>query len=116
MQIKLEPQFGGNTKKIIETNRKKWPDESAPDIFIAISSINMMGLGSIDIAEKKSMRHAAPAYIYNFGYKSEVKLQGTDYTTGTPHVMDISFKFNNEEPGGGPSFLGQQAGTFYCIS
>ena len=106
LQTKLEPQFGGNTKQIIETYRKSRPDASAPDIFIAISSINMMGLGSIDIAEKKAMQHGAPAYLYNFGYKSEVKLQGTDYTLGTPHAMDISFKFNNEVPGGGPSFFG----------
>jgi para-nitrobenzyl esterase len=106
LQTKLEPDFGVNTKRIIETYRKSRPDVSAPDIFIAISSINMMGLGSIDIAEKKSMQHGAPAYLYNFGYKSEVKLQGTDYTLGTPHAMDISFKFNNEQPGGAPSFFG----------
>jgi para-nitrobenzyl esterase len=45
-------------------------------------------------------------YLYNFGYKSEMKIPGTDYSMGTPHAMDISFKFNNEQPGGGPGFFG----------
>ena len=74
------------------------PNASAPDIFVAISSITMMGLGSIDIAERKVKQNGAPVYLYNFGYKSENKIPGTDYPMGTPHAMDISFKFNNEVP------------------
>ena len=74
------------------------PGASAPEIFVAISSISMMGLGSVDIAEKKAEQGGAPAYLYNFGYKSEKKIPGTDYALGTPHAMDISFKFNNEIP------------------
>ena len=95
---KLEPQYGADTGKIIETYRKARPAASAPDIFVAISSITMMGLGSIDIAEKKVTQKGAPVYLYNFGYKSETKIPGTDYAMGTPHAMDISFKFNNEVP------------------
>ena len=55
----------------------------------------MMGLGSLEIAEKKAAQKAAPVYLYNFGYKSEVKIPGTDYPLGTPHAMDIQFKFYN---------------------
>jgi para-nitrobenzyl esterase len=33
-----------------------------------------------------------------------MKVPGTDYEMGTPHAMDISFKFNNEVPGR-PGFL-----------
>ncbi len=95
---KLEPRFGADTQKIIDTYRKSRPNASAPDIFVAISSVTMMGLGSVDIAEKKSKQNGAPVYLYNFGYKSEKKIPGTDYAMGTPHAMDISFKFNNEIP------------------
>ncbi len=95
---KLEPQYGADTKKIIDTYRKARPEATAPDIFIAVSSITMMGLGSVDIAEKKVKQGGAPVYLYNFGYKSEKKIPGTDYAMGTPHAMDISFKFNNEIP------------------
>ncbi|GAB3030292.1 carboxylesterase/lipase family protein [Spirosoma pulveris] len=95
---KLEPQYGGDTAKIIDTYRKANPNATAPDIFVAISSITMMGLGSVDIAEKKVKQGGAPVYLYNFGYKSEKKIPGSDYAMGTPHAMDISFKFNNEIP------------------
>ena len=96
LQKKLEPQYGTDTKKIIDAYRKSRPDASAPDIYVAIASITMMGLGSVEIAEKKSEQQGAPVYLYNFGYKSEMKVPGTDYAMGTPHAMDISFKFNNE--------------------
>jgi para-nitrobenzyl esterase len=95
---KMKPQFGEDSKTIIETYRKTRPKASAVDIMVAVLSINMMGLGSIDIAEKKTKMNGAPAYVYNFGYKSEVIIPGTDYPLGTPHAMDISFKFNNEVP------------------
>ncbi|KQS27120.1 carboxylesterase/lipase family protein [Dyadobacter sp. Leaf189] len=98
LQKKLEPQYGADTQKIIQTYRKATPDATAPDIFVAISSITMMGLGSIDIVEKKANQNGAPVYLYNFGYKSEKKIPGTEYAMGTPHAMDISFKFNNEIP------------------
>ncbi|MDB5239884.1 MAG: carboxylesterase, partial [Spirosoma sp.] len=98
LQKRLEPQFGEDTPKIIDTYRKARPEATAPDIYIAVSSITMMGLGSVDIAEKKVKQGGAPVYLYNFGYKSEKKIPGTDYAMGTPHAMDISFKFNNEIP------------------
>lgn len=103
LQARLEPQYGSDTKKIIDTYRKSRPNATAPDIFVAISSIMMMGLGSVDIAEKKSTQNGAPVYLYNFGYKSETKIPGTNYEMGTPHAMDISFKFNNEVPPKDPS-------------
>jgi para-nitrobenzyl esterase len=98
LQKKLEPQYGADTSKIIDTYRKANPKASAPDTFVAVSSIAMMGLGSIEIAEKKAKQGGAPVYLYNFGYKSEKKIPGTEYPLGTPHAMDISFKFNNEIP------------------
>ncbi|WP_228845467.1 carboxylesterase/lipase family protein [Phototrophicus methaneseepsis] len=105
LEAQLEPQFGSDTKKIIETYRRTRPQASATDIFVAVSSITMMGLGSIDIAEKKAAQNTAPVYLYHFGYKSEMKVPGTDYAMGTPHAMDITFKFNNETPENDPGFL-----------
>lgn len=111
LKKKLEPRYGEKTDKLIETYRKANPKASAPDIFVAISSIAMMGLGSVTIAEQKVKQGGTPVYLYNFGYKLEKRIPGTDYAMGTPHAMDISFKFNNEIPprdGSGPkeSFFG----------
>ena len=105
LQSKLEPQFGPDAKQIVETYRRTMPNASATDVFVAISSIAMMGLGSVEIAEKKAAQNCAPVYLYYFGYKSEAKIPGTDYALGTPHAMDITFKFNNETPDSGPGFL-----------
>lgn len=105
LPAKLEKQFGADTKKIIDTYRHSMPTASASDIWVAITSINMMGLGSITIAERKVQQKGAPVYLYNFGYKSEAKVPGTDYPFGTPHAMDITFKFNNEVPGMKDGFL-----------
>ena len=41
---------------------------------------------------------AAPVYLYNFGYKSGLKVPNTDFPMGTAHAMDIGFKFNNVRP------------------
>ena len=105
LQAKLESQYGSDTKQIVDTYRRAMPNASAPDIFVAISSITMMGLGSVEIAEKKARQNGAPVYLYNFGYKSEAKIPGTEYALGTPHAMDITFKFNNETPGREAGFL-----------
>ena len=105
LESKLAAQFGPDASKIVETYRKAMPDASASDIFVAIASIMMMGLGSVEIAERKAAQQGAPVYLYHFGYKSELKVPGTDYPVGTPHTMDITFKFNNETPENEPGFL-----------
>lgn len=95
---RLKPQFSEDTQKIIDTYRKTRPEASAVDLLVAIQSINMMGLGSVLIAERKAEQGGAPAYLYNFGYKNENVIPDTDYPMGTPHAMDITFKFYNEQP------------------
>jgi para-nitrobenzyl esterase len=105
LHAKLEAQYGSDTKQIIDTYRRAMPSASAPDVFVAIASITMMGLGSVEIAEKKAAQGGAPVYLYQFGYKSEMTIPGTDYAVGTPHAMDITFKFNNETPHNSPGFL-----------
>ena len=60
------------------------PDAMPSNIFVAISSAALMGLGSIEIAEKKALQGGAPAYLYNFGYKSDDKIKNIDYPLGPP--------------------------------
>lgn len=103
LQTKLEPQYGSKTKKLIDTYRETRPDAPAADIWIAIQSMNIFGYGSVVLAERKAKQNGAPVYLYNLGYKSEVKIPGTDYALGSPHVLDITMKFRNELPGSGPS-------------
>jgi para-nitrobenzyl esterase len=98
LYTKLEPQFGENTWKIVKTYRSSRPNASPSSIFVEIMSVTIMGLGSIEIAEKKTKQNAAPVYLYNFGFKSGLKVPNTDFPMGTAHAMDIGFKFNNVRP------------------
>ena len=97
LRAKLEPRFGVETARIIETYQRSRPSASPTDIFVEVQSVTMMGLGSIEIAQRKALQGGAPVYLYNFGYKSESKVPGTEYPMGTPHAADIAFKFNNVE-------------------
>lgn len=97
----LEPRYGDNTQRIIETYRKSRPDATPANIWVEIMSVNMMGLGSIEIAEKKVRQGGAPAYLYNFVFKNGATFRDTGYPMGTPHAMDINYKFFNVENGGG---------------
>src|SRR6266508_1595677 len=105
LQSILESQYGSDTQQIINTYRPAMPSAPAPNNFVTIASITMMGLGSVEIAEKKAAQHGAPVYLYHFGYKPEMKIPGSEYAVGTPHAMDITFKFNNETPQNSPGFL-----------
>lgn len=114
MLSRLRGQFGEDAEQIVATYRRANPDATPAQLFIAVTSIDMMGLGSIEIAERKVEQQRAPVYLYNFGYKTEMTIPGTDFPMGTPHAMDISFKFNNEVPPlegetPAPSFGGQRS-------
>ena len=106
LETQLSAMYGEDTAEILAVYRAAMPAASPTDLFVAIASINMMGLGSVEIAEKKALQGGAPVYLYQFGYKSEVKIPGTDYALGTPHAMDISFKFLNETLSDLPEELG----------
>lgn len=109
---KFKPEYGEKANKIIETYKSAMPDASPTDIYVAVESIRMMGLGSIEMAERKAAQTGADVYLYYFGYKSEMKLPGTDYAMGTPHAMDIAFKFNNVVPGKPGFFAGERPERF----
>jgi len=98
LRAKLEPRFGADAPRIVDTYRRSRPSASATALYVEIESFTMMGLGSIEIAEKKSAQRGAPAFVYNLGYKSGEKVPGTDFPMGTPHAMDIGLKFNNVTP------------------
>ena len=92
---RLQAEFGRDAQHIMETYQQSRPQASASDIYVAIKSMIFGGIGSIHIAAKKTAQNGAPAFLYNFGYKSEMKIPGTDYALGTCHALDIQFKFAN---------------------
>lgn len=98
LKERLAKDYGQQAEEILKVYQAANPGMSPSEIYIAIQSIMFMGLGSVQIAEKKTEQGGAPAYLYNFGYKSEVKVPGTDYEFGAMHALDIAFKFYNVAP------------------
>ncbi|GET19867.1 carboxylesterase/lipase family protein [Prolixibacter denitrificans] len=92
---RIESILGDKAQLVVDTYREAYPKATPTQLFIAIRSILIMGLGSITIAERKTKQGGAPAYLYNFGYKSDLKVPGTDYEFGSMHALDIPFKFHN---------------------
>jgi para-nitrobenzyl esterase len=99
LESRLERDFGDRAGLILKTYLETNPKSTPGEIYIAIRSITIMGLGSIRIVERKSLQGGAPAYLYNFGYKSNNKIPGTDFEMGSMHAMDIPFKFYNVQSG-----------------
>jgi len=99
LKERLERDYGENADLIRKTYHEANPEKTPGEIYIAIRSITMMGLGSITIAERKAMQGGAPAYLYNFGYKSNAKIPETEFEFGSMHALDIPFKFYNVEEG-----------------
>ena len=75
------------------------PSASAPDLYIAITTARMIGIGAITIAERKYAQHGAPVYMYIFTHESDLIIPGTQHKLGAAHALEIPYKFNNVQPG-----------------
>ena len=49
----------------------------------------------MSIAERKSAQRGAPAYLYVFKHENPALIPGTQHKMGTPHAMEITYKFYN---------------------
>jgi para-nitrobenzyl esterase len=78
---------------LIATYRKDRPNETASDIYFAITTDRMMRLNAITQAERKVQEGRAPAYMYIFAWQTPVlggKLR-------SPHGIELAFVFDNTE-------------------
>lgn len=97
---RLSREFAGNADAIYDAYHKSRPDASPSDLYIAITTARMIGIGAMTIAERKSAQHGAPAYMYIFKHENPALIPGTQHKFGTPHAMEIAYKFNNVRPDG----------------
>jgi para-nitrobenzyl esterase len=94
---RLASEFAGNADAVYDAYHKSRPDASPSDLYIAISTARMIGIGAATIAERKYAQHGAPAYMYIFKHENPALIPGTQHKMGTPHAMEIAYKFNNVE-------------------
>lgn len=98
LKERLAKEFTSNADLIFDTYRKSRPEASPTDLYIAITTARMIGLGAVTIAERKVAQGGAPAYLYIFTYESPALVQGTQHKVGAAHALEIPFKFYKVDP------------------
>jgi para-nitrobenzyl esterase len=100
LKERLAKEIGANADVVFDTYRKSRPDASPTDLYIAITTARMFGIGAITIAERKYAQHGAPVYMYIFTHESESIVPGTQHKVGAAHALEIAYKFYNIQPPG----------------
>jgi para-nitrobenzyl esterase len=98
LQERLQKEFGDKAERVLATYRKSRPNASPADLYVAISTARMIGLGAITIAERKYAQHSAPVYAYIFMHESDMIVPGTQHKLGAAHALEIPYKFDNIQP------------------
>ena len=109
LKERLTKEFEGNADAIFETYHNSRPSASPSDLYIAITTARMIAIGAMTIAERKSAQAGAPAYMYVFKHENPALIPGTQHKMGTPHAMEITYKFYNvPQPAQQSANAGQQ--------
>jgi para-nitrobenzyl esterase len=103
LTLRVQRFLGDLTDPALRAYRKDYPHYSPSDLYMQIWSDYSIGQATIEEAERKAAAQRAPAYLYQFGWRTPVmggKLR-------TLHTLETPFVFNNTEgaqaiTGGGP--------------
>ena len=89
LKERLAKELGTKADAVYGTYRKSRTSASPTDLYIAITSANMFGLGGITIAERKYAQGGAPVFMYLFTHESENTVPGTNHKLGAAHALEI---------------------------
>jgi para-nitrobenzyl esterase len=98
LKERLTKELGAKAETVYGTYRKARPTDSPTDLYVAISSANMIGIGSVTIAERKYAQRGAPVFAYIFTHESDRIVPGTTHKMGAAHALEIRYKFDLVEP------------------
>jgi para-nitrobenzyl esterase len=82
---------GGDPDRVIEAFRKAHPEATPWDLWILIATDHPRGTYSRELAKRKAMQAAAPAFLYRFDWETP---EGGGHMR-SPHTIEIQFVFNN---------------------
>jgi para-nitrobenzyl esterase len=108
LKERLAKELGAKADTVYTTYRKSRPNALPVDVYIAITSATMIGLGAVTIAERKYAQGGAPVFMYVFTHESENLVPGTDHRIGAAHALEIPYKFNlvqPQDPAGGGGMM-----------
>jgi para-nitrobenzyl esterase len=98
LRDRLKARYKENAERVLDVVRRGRPGASPADLMIAITTGQWMWHSAVVMAERKAALKAAPVYMYQFAYESEVPVApGVPYPQKSAHAMEIVFKFNHPE-------------------
>jgi para-nitrobenzyl esterase len=98
LRERLKARFGANAGRVLEVHRRSRPEASPSDLFVAITTGQWFWRSAVVLAERKAALRAAPVFMYEFAYESEVPVApGVSYLMRAAHAMEIAFKFDHPE-------------------
>jgi para-nitrobenzyl esterase len=100
LKERLTKEHGADAEIVFNTYRKSRRDASPADLYIAITSARMIGIGAVTIAERKYAQGGAPVYMYIFTHESDAIVPGTNHKVGAAHALEIPYKFYNIQRSG----------------
>jgi para-nitrobenzyl esterase len=103
LKERLAKELGDKADPVYAAYRRSRPNASPTDLYIAIGSASMFGIGSVAIAERKHRQGGAPVFAYIFTHGSDRIIPGTSHRLGAAHAYEIRYKFNLVEPEAPPS-------------
>ncbi len=89
-------RFGDAAQRILAVYRQSMPGNTPVERAIAIETALGMGNDTVALADRKSLQ-PAPVYRYRDDYRSNVPIEGTDWTLRACHASDIAVVFDNYE-------------------
>ncbi len=98
LKERLAKELPTGADLVFDTYRKSRPGASPADLYIAITTARMIGMGAVTIAERKLAQGGAPVYMYIFTYESQALVPGTQHKVGAAHALEIPFKFYRVDP------------------
>ncbi len=89
-------RLGDATASVLACYRRTMPDATPVARAIAIETATFMGNNTVLLADRKSQQ-PAPVYRYRYDFRSNVPVEGTDWTLRACHASDIAVAFYNYE-------------------
>jgi para-nitrobenzyl esterase len=86
LKERIDREFGDKADAMLAAYRKSRPEASPTDLYIAITTPRLIGIGAITIAERKYAQHGSPVYMYIFTHESNNLVPGA----GDCNAADLS--------------------------
>ena len=96
LKTRVAKVAGGETDAVIDLYRRLHPGMNPSELLIEITTDSNFWVRSVLLAERKSQKSKAPAFMYSFNWQTPV----LDGKLMSPHAIDVPFVFETTDIGG----------------